>query len=76
MPRVVPNQIYLSYVRPLMEYGGGLFANEDEKDLKLLDNMRPVHLKSVHFGQKPLVNFTLFKPAVEIPTNKLYCTHL
>ncbi len=40
LPRVVLNQCYLSYVRPLMEYGGALFANEDEKDLKLLDNIQ------------------------------------
>ncbi len=40
LPRFVLNQCYLSYVRPLMEYGGALFANEDDKDLKLLDNIQ------------------------------------
>ena len=30
LPRTVLNQCYLSYVRPLMVYGGSLFANEDD----------------------------------------------
>ncbi len=33
--------------------------------------IRPVHLKSVHFGQK-LVNFTFFIAAVEININILF----
>ncbi len=63
LPRVVLNQCYLSYlsyVRPLMEYGGALFTNEDDKDLKLLDNiqMEALHIVS---GAKKKTSHDLLK---------------
>ena len=66
MPRVVLNQIYLSYVRPLMEYGGALFANEDEKDLKLLDN---IQIEALHIvsGAKKKTSHDLLKKEANWP---------
>ncbi len=66
LPRVVLNQCYLSYVRPLMEYGGALFANEDDKDLKLLDNiqMEALHIVS---GAKKKTSHDLLKKEVNWP---------
>ncbi len=66
LPRVVLNQCYLSYVRPLMEYGGALFANEDDKDLKLLDNiqMEALHIIS---GAKKKTSHDLLKKDVNWP---------
>ena len=66
LPRVVLSQCYLSYVRPLMEYGGALFANEDDKDLKLLDNiqMEALHIVS---GAKKRTSHDLLKNEVNWP---------
>ncbi len=43
--------------------------------LLLQEHMRPVHVKSVDFGQKMLPNFTLFTAAVEIPIGRPCYTH-
>ena len=43
---------------------------------KSVYHMRPVHLKSVHFGEKKLSTLPYFKAAVETPIHKLSCTHL
>ncbi len=40
LPRSVLNQLYLSLVRPLMEYGGSIIKEQDQKDLKLLDDIQ------------------------------------
>ncbi len=66
LPRVVLNQCYLSYVRPLMEYGGALFANEDDKDLKLLDDiqMEALHIVS---GAKKKTSHELLKKEANWP---------
>ena len=66
LPRSVLNQIYLSFVRPLMEYGGSLFANEDDCDLNLLDNiqMEALHIVS---GAKKRTSHDLLKNEVNWP---------
>ncbi len=66
LPRVVLNQCYLSFVRPLMDYGGALFANEDEKDLKLLDN---IQMEALHIvcGAKKKTSHDLLKREVNWP---------
>ena len=66
LPRAVLNQCYLSYVRPLMEYGGALFANADDKDLKLLDNiqMEALHIVS---GAKKKTSHDLLKKEANWP---------
>ncbi len=66
LPRVVLNQVYLSYVRPLMEYGGSLFANEDDNDLNLLDN---IQMEALHIvtGAKKRTSHDLLKNEVNWP---------
>ncbi len=34
------NQCYLSFVRPLMDYGGALFAGQDIQDLDILNKIQ------------------------------------
>ncbi len=66
LPRSVLNQCYLSFIRPLMEYGGALFANEDDKDLKLLDN---IQMEALHIvcGAKKKTSHDLLKQEVNWP---------
>ncbi len=60
LPRHVLNQIYLSYIRPLMEYGGPLFINQDKADLEILDK---IQIEAMHIvtGAKKLTSHDLLK---------------
>ncbi len=60
LPRHVLNQCYLSFVRPLMEYGGPLFINQDKADLEILDN---IQMEAMHIvtGAKKLTSHDLLK---------------
>ncbi len=66
LPRFVLNQIYLSFVRPTMEYGGPLFAYEDDKELKILDNiqMEALHIVS---GAKKRTSHEILKNEANWP---------
>ena len=60
LPRHALNQCYLSYVRPLMEYGGSLIAGQDDQDLKVLDN---IQIEAMHIvtGAKRRTSHELLK---------------
>ncbi len=66
LPRTALNQIYLSYVRPMMEYGGPLFAYEDDKELKILDN---IQMEALHIvtGAKKRTSHEILKNEVNWP---------
>ncbi len=60
LPRHVLNTCYLSFVRPVMEYGGSLFANQDKSDLESLDK---IQMEAMHIvtGAKQLTSHDLIK---------------
>ena len=60
LPRHALNQCYLSFVRPVMEYGGPLFINQDKSDLDLLDK---IQIEAMHIvtGAKKLTSHDLLK---------------
>ncbi len=60
LPRHVLNQCYLSNVRPLMEYGGPLFAGQDDQDLEILDK---IQIEAMHIvtGAKQKTSHDLLK---------------
>ncbi len=60
LPRHALSQCYLSYVRPLMEYGGPLFAGQDKKDLEILDR---IQIEAMHIitGAKHRTSHDLLK---------------
>ncbi len=60
LPRHALNQCYISYVRPLMEYGGPLFSGQDKKDLEILDK---IQIEAMHIvtGAKQKTSHELLK---------------
>ncbi len=60
LPRHALNQIYLSFVRPVMEYGGPLFAGQDLQDLEILDK---IQIAAMHIvtGAKQKTSHELLK---------------
>ena len=60
LPRHVLNQCYLSFVRPLMEYGGPLFITQDKIDLEKLDK---IQMEAMHVvtGAKKVTSHDLLK---------------
>ncbi len=60
LPRHALNQIYLSFIRPLMEYGGPLFAGQDLQDLEILDK---IQIAAMHIvtGAKQKTSHELLK---------------
>ncbi len=66
LPRHVLNQCYLSFVRPLMEYGGPLFINQDKSDLEILDK---IQIEAMHIvtGAKKLTSHDLLKKDTSWP---------
>ncbi len=66
LPRHVLNQCYLSFVRPLMEYGGSLFINQDKTDLEKLDK---IQIEAMHIvtGAKKLTSHDLLRKDTSWP---------